>query len=125
MINSDVRHKNLLYKLNESGETQRVFARRIGTTPNQLNHMLSGNRNIGSRAARKIEAGLKLSPGWLDSQHPEEWATAPLSRTTAREQASSSQAVFALAARIDALGDPKAVEFISALVDLLEKRPYS
>lgn len=54
-------------------ENQTAAARAAGVHPNHFNCLVSDNvkatRNLGEVLARKIEAGLGLEPGWLDTPH--------------------------------------------------------
>lgn len=45
------------------------FSQSVGISDRQLSHLRCGRRNIGTAAARQIEAGLRLSSGYMDVSH--------------------------------------------------------
>ncbi|SDV49089.1 LexA family transcriptional regulator [Chitinasiproducens palmae] len=49
------------------GGSQAALCKRIGMSPSQIGQYLGGYRNLGERAARKIEDGAGLPAGWLDA----------------------------------------------------------
>lgn len=59
---------NRLKKLisEEFGNSQAALSKSSGVSTSQINQYLSGYRNIGEKAARKIEAGAGKQTGWLD-----------------------------------------------------------
>lgn len=57
---------NNLRSLVRRYESQQAFADAAKLGVQYLNQLLKGHRNIGEKTARKIEASLKLDPGWLD-----------------------------------------------------------
>lgn len=48
--------------------SQKKLADAGGCSPAQIGQYLSGNRNIGSKFARRIEEAMGRPPGWLDQQ---------------------------------------------------------
>jgi transcriptional regulator with XRE-family HTH domain len=63
----DVRHQRLRLLLSEKG-AQQALAERMGVGPAYVNQLYLGNRNIGERAARKIERALSLPDGYMDGR---------------------------------------------------------
>nr|WP_235589234.1 S24 family peptidase [Type-D symbiont of Plautia stali] len=57
--------------LASSGNTKASFADLLGISASQFSQLLGEKsvRNVGDKMARKIEASLGLSNGWLDSLH--------------------------------------------------------
>ena len=56
-----------LKKLELEYGSQVVLAEVIELSPARVNHLLTGQRNIGEKAARKIEQLIKKPIGWLDT----------------------------------------------------------
>ena len=56
-----------LKKLELEYGSQVVLAEVIELSPARVNHLLTGQRNIGEKAARKIEQIIKKPIGWLDT----------------------------------------------------------
>ncbi len=77
MENKDIRKANLEQMLKKhlasSGNTKASFADLLGISASQFSQLLGEKsvRNVGDKMARKIEASLGLSNGWLDSLHPQ------------------------------------------------------
>ncbi|WP_058972628.1 S24 family peptidase [Type-D symbiont of Plautia stali] len=75
MENKDIRKANLEQMLKKhlasSGNTKASFADLLGISASQFSQLLGEKsvRNVGDKMARKIEASLGLSNGWLDSLH--------------------------------------------------------
>jgi len=64
---SEIRQYNF-QKIAENFVSQRVLADAIDSTPGYVNQLLTGHRGIGEKAARKIEAKLKLTYLALDDE---------------------------------------------------------
>lgn len=63
----NLRTRNLRKLITEEfNGSQTELAARTGLSLSQLGQYLSGYRNMGEKTARKIEAGCKKRPGWLD-----------------------------------------------------------
>ena len=62
-----IRRENLA-RLVSGFDSQLAFATRVGLSGQYLNQLLVGRRNIGEKAARKIEATLQLDSGALDRE---------------------------------------------------------
>lgn len=75
MENKEIRKLNLSQLLEEHMKqpeaTKASFAEMCGLNPAQLSQVLGNDafRKIGDRLARRIETGLELPTGWLDSLH--------------------------------------------------------
>jgi hypothetical protein len=72
---SEIRHKNFIALLKEFQKIRggpergllKNFGEQVKTSDRQLSHMKCKNRAIGKNSARKIEQGLGLEIGWMDS----------------------------------------------------------
>ena len=62
-----IRRDNLA-RLVSGFDSQLAFATQVGFSGQYLNQLLIGRRNIGEKAARKIEAALNLDSGALDRE---------------------------------------------------------
>jgi plasmid maintenance system antidote protein VapI len=62
---TEIRRLNLNKMVLKHG-TQVVLAEIIELSPARVNHLLTGQRNIGEKAARKIEQLLNKPYGWMD-----------------------------------------------------------
>lgn len=71
MENKEIRRANLA-ALIESHGSIRALADKVGTAPNYLSEIKNRERDMGDRLARKIEAALELSAGWMDASHAAE-----------------------------------------------------
>ncbi|MDQ5910685.1 MAG: hypothetical protein QG599_2782 [Pseudomonadota bacterium] len=60
-----IRLRNL-QRLMARYDSQVAFASALGQSPQYLNQILTGQRNIGEKTARKIEQALNLASGELD-----------------------------------------------------------
>ncbi len=72
----DIRRANLRHQQNlaiRSGLSKADFAEKVGTSASTISQILGDRavRNLGDELARKIEANLELTHGWLDQVHPE------------------------------------------------------
>jgi len=47
----------------------RRFGERLGISEAYMSHLNTGYKPIGARMGKKIEAALKLPPGWMDQDH--------------------------------------------------------
>ena len=64
----DQRSTNLKALIAKHGASK--LAAKLGHSgPSYLSQLTSGNRPITEKAARKIEEGLNLEPGWMDVSH--------------------------------------------------------
>lgn len=64
----DTRRENL--RLLVGQQSQADFARELEVEPAYISQLLTGDRNIGDRTARKLEAMRGLPEGWMDQPHP-------------------------------------------------------
>ncbi len=62
---TEIRRLNLK-KIEQAYGTQVLLAEIIELSPARVNHLLTGQRNIGEKAARKIEKLLDKPSGWMD-----------------------------------------------------------
>lgn len=63
----DVRRENLIDLINRDFDgTQSRLAERMGTQQNLLSRWVTGKKNIGDQAARKIEAAARKATNWMD-----------------------------------------------------------
>ena len=62
---TEIRRLNLK-KIEQAYGTQVLLAEIIELSPARVNHLLTGQRNIGEKAARKIEKLLNKPHGWMD-----------------------------------------------------------
>ena len=63
---SEIRLLNL-QKLEAEYKTQALLADALETSPAYINHLLTGQRNMGEKLARKFEGLLKKPTGWFDT----------------------------------------------------------
>ncbi len=63
---TEIRRLNLR-KLEQEYGSQVALSEVIELSAARVNHLLTGQRNIGEKAARKIEQLIKKPSGWLDS----------------------------------------------------------
>lgn len=116
------RKRNIVSLWRQRGILQKDFAKLVGTTPNTFNQYVTGVRNVGNRMARKVEIKLKLSEGWMDDMHPEEWELSNSAYDGRVRPRALSRIGATLAARIDALTDERAIEKVTEFLELLEER---
>ncbi len=64
----DIRRDNIRALVSEYG-TQRALAEAAGLVPAYVSQLINGYREMGETVARRIEAELKLSKGWMDTPH--------------------------------------------------------
>ena len=62
---NDIRHKNFIALLAEYS-SQIAFSNETGITTGRISHLVTKQRNIGEKSARKIESLAKKPNGWLD-----------------------------------------------------------
>lgn len=74
--------RECLHRLVDGYPTQRQFADAVGLSPAHLNQMLGEHREVGDQVARRIEAALGLSVGFMD--HADEPPMAQDSQLLAR-----------------------------------------
>ena len=68
---TEIRQLNLK-KIELKYGSQVALAEIIKLSPSRVNHLLTGQRNIGEKAARKIEILLNKPSGWMDALHDEQ-----------------------------------------------------
>lgn len=68
MTNKEIRYANLVLLLKRF-DTKREFADRCNLSPGHVSQLYNKTRDIGDKVAEKIENGLSLERGWMDSQH--------------------------------------------------------
>ena len=66
MANSENRKLALKRLINASGNSVADFCRSHDLDPSYISQLLNGHRNIGEKAARKIEEKAGLETGFLD-----------------------------------------------------------
>lgn len=66
MISSEERKVNLKRLINNTGKNVAEFCRENDLDPSYISQLLNGHRNIGEKAARKIEEKARLEIGILD-----------------------------------------------------------
>lgn len=74
---TETRRLNARY-LADKKYSRQFLAQKLGySDTNYINQILSGHSSMGGRTARKFEANLDLSNGWMDRPHPELWGESP------------------------------------------------
>ena len=71
MISSEERKTNLKRLINNTGKSVAEFCRENDLDPSYISQLLNGHRNIGEKAARKIEEKANLKKGILDEAEKE------------------------------------------------------
>lgn len=65
---NDLRVKNLSSLVREAGSIANL-ARKYKIDATYISQILSGHRNLGEKAARKIESMMNLDQNWFDQKH--------------------------------------------------------
>lgn len=77
MISSEERKANLKRLINNKGKSVAEFCRENDLDPSYISQLLNGHRNIGEKAARKIEEKANLKKGILDETNNNSEQTTP------------------------------------------------
>lgn len=69
----EIRRKNLLALIAESGDKRVILAEKINTNPAYISQVLTPNdekrRSIGDEIARRLEESYKKPHGWMDQYY--------------------------------------------------------
>lgn len=84
----EIRKANLVNQLAiyaARGWHDKDFAKHVGLSPQQLNQLKRGHKNMGSSIARRIETSLDLENGYFDKSHSQKQLSGQLDTLETKE----------------------------------------